>query len=168
MRRGGGNGYLPISLQYRPYTAEAAREESIAGGDFREVSANRSYKGKTNTAANERDLDLILETRKAMPDKPLIVCLRMHNPTVLKELEPYADAIVIDFGAQKEVLLELAEGLFEPSGRLPVQMPLDMETVEKHCEDKPFDMKVYVDEEGHAYDYGYGMNWKGVLKPHCR
>lgn len=164
----GGNGYLPISLQYRPYTAEAAREESIAGGDFREVSANRSYKGKTNTAANERDLDLILETRKAMPDKPLIVCLRMHNPTVLKELEPYADVIVIDFGVQKEVLLELAEGLFEPSGRLPVQMPLDMETVEKHCEDKPFDMKVYVDEEGHAYDYGYGMNWKGVLKPHCR
>ena len=46
---------------------------------------------------------MILETRKAMPDKPLIVCLRMHNPTVLKELEPYADAIVIDFGVQKEI-----------------------------------------------------------------
>ena len=31
-RENGGNGYLPVSLQYRPYTAEKAREHSIAGG----------------------------------------------------------------------------------------------------------------------------------------
>ena len=43
----GGNGYIPISLQYRPYTANAARKVSIAGGDFREKFTNRSYYGKT-------------------------------------------------------------------------------------------------------------------------
>ena len=37
----GGNGYLPITLQYRPYTAVNAREVSIAGGDFREDFTNR-------------------------------------------------------------------------------------------------------------------------------
>lgn len=57
----GGNGYLPITLQYRPYTAKKAREVSIAGGDFRENFTNRSYFGKTNTAYNEADLDNILE-----------------------------------------------------------------------------------------------------------
>lgn len=30
----GGNGYLPITLQYRPYQANTARQPSIAGGDF--------------------------------------------------------------------------------------------------------------------------------------
>lgn len=62
----GGNGYLPITLQYRPYTAKKAREVSIAGGDFRENFTNRSYLGKTNTAYNEADLDNILECRRAM------------------------------------------------------------------------------------------------------
>ena len=28
----GGNGYIPISLQYNDYTAENARPESLAGG----------------------------------------------------------------------------------------------------------------------------------------
>ncbi|RIE04931.1 glycoside hydrolase family 3 protein, partial [Cohnella faecalis] len=41
----GGNGYVPISLQYAPYTAEYARETSLAG-DARDV-LNRSYKGKS-------------------------------------------------------------------------------------------------------------------------
>ena len=42
-------GYLPISLQYRPYTAVDARETSIAGGDPLESSTNRSYLGKRLT-----------------------------------------------------------------------------------------------------------------------
>ena len=63
-----------LTLQYRPYTAKKAREVSIAGGDFRENFTNRSYLGKTNTAYNESDLDNILECRRAMGDKPVIVC----------------------------------------------------------------------------------------------
>lgn len=159
----GGNGYLPVSLQYRPYVATAARKESIAGGDIRENFTNRSYAGKTGTAANEKDLDIVLETRKAMGDRPVIVCIRMHKPAVLAELEPYADAIVVDFGVQRSAVYDILSGKAEPSGRLPIQLPKDMETVEKHCEDAPLDMDSYVDSKGHAYNFGYGMNWKGVI-----
>ncbi|MEI3579368.1 MAG: hypothetical protein V8Q30_04995 [Acutalibacteraceae bacterium] len=56
-----------------------ARQHSVAGGDFRESSDNRSYRGKTGTAANEADLDLVLDARAAMGDEP-DVCMRMHNP----------------------------------------------------------------------------------------
>ena len=45
-----------------------------------------------------------------------------------------------------------------------MQMPKDMDTVEKHCEDVPFDLEVHVDEFGHAYDYGFGMNYEGVIE----
>jgi beta-glucosidase len=39
-----------------------------------------------------------------------------------------------------------------------------MSTVEKQFEDVPLDMKCYVDELGHTYDFGYGLNWKGIIK----
>ena len=48
-RKNGGSGYVPISLQYRPYTATQAREHSIAGGDPQENFIDRSYRGKTVT-----------------------------------------------------------------------------------------------------------------------
>ena len=162
-RRQGGNGYVPISLQYRPYKAVAARNESIAGGDFREDFKNRSYKGKIGTAANEADLDLVLDAKAAMGDKPVVVCLRMHNPTIVSELEGAADAILIDFGVQAQAILDIVSGVAEPSALLPVPMPANMETVEKHCEDSPFDIEPYVDTCGHAYDFAFGMNWYGVI-----
>ena len=157
-------GYRPIMLQYRPYTAVDAREKSIAGGDFREESDNRSYKGKTNTAYNETDLDNVIETRKRIADKPLIVVIRMHNPCVVSEFEPYADAILTEFGVQTEAVLSLICGQAEPSGLLPVVLPKDMSVIEKHCEDKGFDYEAYTDGEGHTYGFGYGMNWSGVIR----
>ncbi len=156
-------GYRPIMLQYRPYTADAARKESIAGGDFREDFANRSYYGKSNRAANEGDLDLVLNTRAAMPDKPVIVVVRMHNPCVLEEIEPYADAILVDFGVQEKAVLTLVSGMAQPQGLLPVQLPANMETVERHGEDTPLDYLPYKDSHGNVYDFGFGMNWDGPI-----
>lgn len=160
----GGNGYLPITLQYRPYTAVNAREVSIAGGDFREDFTNRSYRGKTNIAYNECDLDNILNCRKAMGDKPVIVCAAIDNPMVMHEFERETDGIVVEFGVSRAAVLDVVFGDYDPTGRLPVQMPKDMDTVEKHCEDVPFDLEVHVDEFGHAYDYGFGMNYEGVIE----
>lgn len=157
-------GYHPITLQYRPYTADSAREQSIGQGDFREiVNPNRSYKGETAVCANEHDLDLVLETRAAMPDKPVITVVRMHNPCILSELEPSANAIMVDFGVQLEAMLTILTGGAEPSGLLPVQLPRDMETVERHCEDKPLDMTPYTDSCGNQYDFAFGLNWSGKI-----
>lgn len=155
-------GYLPVTLQYRPYTATVTRKESIAQ-DPREEIVNRSYYGKTNTANNEADLDVLLETRKAMRDKPVIVSIRCTNPMVMSEVEPYADAILTDFNVQVQAVLELVSGKREPSGLLPFQMPADMETVETQFEDVAHDMRCYVDEEGHSYDFAFGMNFDGVI-----
>ncbi|SDD02746.1 beta-glucosidase [Paenibacillus sp. UNCCL117] len=158
----GGTGYVPISLQYRPYTAEHARAESIAG-DPRDV-ANRTYRGKRITVANEGDLEMVLHARELMKEKPVIVSLTLSNPAVVAEFEPMADAILVNFGAEDEAVLEVLSGGAEPSGLLPFQMPAHMRTVEEQHEDVPHDMEVYVDAAGHAYDFAYGMNWSGVIR----
>ncbi len=161
----GGTGYVPISLQYGPYTAEFAREKSMAAGDPVEPGIdNRSYKGKTITAANVADLTSILDTKAAMKGKPVIISLALASPMVMAEFEKDADAIVAGFGIQAQAILVIISGAAEPSGLLPLQMPADMKTVEMQKEDVPHDMQPYKDAEGHLYDFGYGMNWKGVIK----
>lgn len=38
-----------------------------------------------------------------------------------------------------------------------------MTAVEKQKEDIPFDMNCHIDAEGNSYDFGFGLNWKGVI-----
>lgn len=162
-RRTGGNGYVPITLQYRPYQAVSARQPSLAGGDPLEETADRSYRDKWNKAANEADLDVVEEMRKRMGGKPVIVVVTMKNPMVMSELEPCTDALLVEYGVSPQAVLDVITGRFTPGGLLPVQIPADMETVESQKEDVAFDMECYQDEEGHTYDFGYGMNFDGVI-----
>jgi len=159
----GGNGYVPISLQYKPYRAINARNPSIAG-DFRSgIFANRTYQNKTVITSNASDLQLVLEARKAMGSKPVIVCVNVTNPMTFNEFEPLVDAILISFDVQQQAILEIITGIFEPSGLLPFQMPASMQTVEQQFEDVPHDMDCHTDTEGHIYDFAFGMNWRGVI-----
>lgn len=163
-RKEGGNGYVPVTLQYRPYQAESAREHSIAGGDPLEDFTDRSYAGKWNTAANEEDLDAVIETKKKMGDRPVIVAVRVKNPMVMAELEPYADAILTEYGVSPKAVLDVITGRYTPTALLPLQMPANMDTVERQAEDVAFDMECYCDSEGHVYDFGFGMNFDGVIQ----
>jgi len=160
----GGNGYVPISLQYGPYKALDAREQSIAGGDPLEKFTNRTYRNKTITSSNASDLKMVLDAKKAMKDKPVVVSIAMSKPMVFSEFEKEASAILVTFEVQDQAILDLLTGAAEPSGLLPLQMPIDMKTVELQKEDVPFDMICHKDSEGNTYDFGFGMNWGGVIK----
>ena len=153
----GGNGYLPITLQYRPYRAAAAREHSLAKGDFRENDCDRTYFNKENVPYNAGDLDNILTARKAMGDKPVIVVLQLHNPAVVAEFEQQVEGLIAHFGVENRILMEILTGEAAPGGRLPMLLPASMETVERHCEDVADDMEAYVDACGNRYGYGFGL-----------
>ena len=155
----GGNGYLPIPLQYRPYTADAARSSSLAGGDFREKSADRSYRGKTETVCNEQDLDNILEMRRVMKGKPVIVLMELHHPVVPAEFEAAADGIAVQFGVSRQAVFDVLFGRSPARGKLPYHLPRDMETVEKHCEDVFDDYEPYTDSAGNVYARGFGLSF---------
>ncbi len=165
-REAGGNGYVPISLQLKDYTATDARAQSIAAGDpvIDPTITNRSYLNKTSKSNSYPDLNTILDTKKAMNGKPVLVAITVSNPMVFGEFEKEVDAIVGEFGVQMEALLDIVSGKTEPSGLLPLQMPIDMTTVEKQFEDVPHDMIPYRDSNGNVYDFGFGLNWKGTIK----
>ena len=159
----GGNGYVPVSLQYEDYTAVDARPVSIAGGDPMEKTTNRSFKGKTVKTYNRDDMVMVAETKKAMGDKPVVVVVEIGRPIVLSEIEPSADAILISFNVQHQALLDIISGKSEPSALLPMQLPADMKAVEEQQEDVPRDMRCYQDADGNTYDFAFGLNWRGVI-----
>ncbi len=159
----GGNGYVPISLQYGQYKASEAREKSIAGGSPLEKSTDRSYKDKSFTAYNISDMALVNKTKEQMGEKPVVVVVKVANPMVFSEIEKSASGILVHMGVQDQVLMDLISGAAEPSALLPFQMPADMVTVENQFEDVPRDMVPYTDEDGNRYDFAFGLNWKGVI-----
>lgn len=175
-KEAGGNGYVPITLQYHEYTADTAREVAI-GNDpgkqfidsetgeyvYTDEVENRSYKGKTTVATNEYYVNALEETRELMGDKPVVVYMRENNPVVWTEVEPLADAIIVGFNISDKAAAEIIAGNYEPSGLLPLQQPANMETVEAQFEDVPMDMECYVDSEGNTYDIAFGLNWSGVI-----
>ena len=160
----GGNGYIPISLQYGDYTAKYARKQSIAGGDIYENFTNRTYRNKRTTTDNKYEMEAVIRAKKMMGDRPVIVVVRVKRPLILAEIEPYADAILLGYEVQNQAYVELIKGNAEPSGLLPMQMPKDMRTVELNKEDVPFDLECYKDADGNIYDFGFGLNWSGVIK----
>lgn len=168
---GGGwsleSGYTPLTLQYSEYTATEARDVSIAG-DYRNLEdsskiLNRVYKNKKNTATNFSELQILLDTKEEMGDKPVIAVVNLSHPMVFTEVDTATDAIVGRFASSDNAVLDVITGTFEPSGLLPMQMPKNMATVEAQLEDVPRDMEVYVDSEGNAYDFAFGLNWSGVI-----
>ena len=161
--------YLPITLQYRTYTADTAREVSI-GGDLLEdgTRENRSYRGKSQTASNESDLDKVIALREALPEDAKLICIiEAKRPMVFSELEPYCDVILMIYNefatSFTTAIANIVTCQAEPYGVLSLQQPKNMETVEAQLEDVPRDMECYVDSEGNTYDFCFGLNWSGVI-----
>ena len=181
--------YVPISLQYRPYTADGpnVRQVSLAGDpadgktwaehgtESGVAMENRSYYGKSTHATNESSLDLVIDTKAKLPaDAKLILIVDADHPMIFSEIEPYADVILMGwagdsgpggsgFNIPADSYARIITGEVEPSGLLQFQMPKDMDTVEAQLEDVPRDMDCYTDAEGNTYDFCFGLNWKGVI-----
>lgn len=167
--------WCPITLQYRPYTADAdcVEEDSITGDVKIEKTEspygivenktveNRGYYDAGNTVANEADLDLILTTAEL--GIPTVVCVNASGAFCVDEFEDKVDAILVGFGVDKSNYLPLVAGQVEPSALLPLQMPASMEAVEAQQSGAPRDMECYVDANGNAYDFAFGLNWTGVI-----
>ncbi|MGO4784718.1 glycoside hydrolase family 3 N-terminal domain-containing protein [Cryobacterium sp. W22_MBD10_FK3] len=162
--------FYPLSLQYRPYTAdgENVRQVSISGDLLEDGSTqNRSYFGKTSHVLNEADLDAFERALTAVEasgkEIPVITVIKATTALIPAEFEASSDAIVVGFGTNDEALIEVALGLYEPKGRLPIQFPLNMDTVEAQFEDVAKDMTPFTDSMGNDYDYGFGLNYSGVI-----
>lgn len=66
---------------------------------------------------------------------PVIVAITLTRPAILTPIVPLAAALVADFGASDEALLDVLTGVVPAEGRLPFELPRSMEAVEASAPD---------------------------------
>ena len=102
-------------------------------------------------------LDFPAQQKQEMLDlintKPTISIFTMNRPAVIPDINAASKALIVDFTCQDEILAELIFGKFNPSGKLPVEMPSSVAAVEAQLEDVPHDSK------DPLYPFGAGLTY---------
>jgi len=79
---------------------------------------------------------------------PTVVVVYLERPAVLTPLLPHAAALVADFGASDQVVVDAVAGITGFAGRLPFDLPRSGAAVEASREDVPFDTEEPVFRHG--------------------
>lgn len=106
------------------------------------------HQGHLNYSSNE--LSGIL---KIMEQKPTIICMYLDRPAVIPEIAEKATGLLCDFGAYDDAILDVIFGQFNPTARLPFEMPYSMEAVQNQKEDIPYDT------ENPVFKFGFGLSY---------
>ena len=162
--------WQPLSLQWGPYVADGpyVRRQSISGTLLPDgTRSNRSYFGNEARISNAEHL-VSFERAVAIAadlDVPVITLVRGVGSSTFVPTEIYggSNAILLGFGISDQALIEVALGLREPSGRLPITMPADMDAVERQYEDIA-NTDPFIDSNGNAWGFGFGLNFNGPIQ----
>ncbi len=84
---------------------------------------------------------------------PTIVDIKLSRPAVIPEIADKCVGLIGNFAAGDQVILDLIFGQFNPSGKLPFELPASMEAVENQIEDIPYDSK------DPLYPFGYCLSY---------
>lgn len=96
---------------------------------------------------------LLTPIRTLMQKKPVIIVMQFDSPYVIPELADESAALLATFGASDEALFDVLTGKFNPTGKLPFELPSSMEAVREQLEDLPFDSKAPL------FKYGSGLSY---------
>ncbi|HEX5809086.1 MAG TPA: glycoside hydrolase family 3 N-terminal domain-containing protein [Anaerolineales bacterium] len=84
---------------------------------------------------------------------PTIVDIYLERPAVIPEIAEKSMALLANFGASDEAVLDVIFGQFEPQGKLPFELPSSMDAVRRQKEDLPHD------SEDPLFPFGYGLRY---------
>ncbi len=92
------------------------------------------HAGSLAFAPQERDR--LLAVCRAVPT---VVDLYLDRPAVVPELAATAAALLVDYGASDDALVDVLTGRAQARGRLPFDLPSSLEAVQASRSDVPFD-----------------------------
>ena len=84
---------------------------------------------------------------------PSIVDIYTDRPAVIPEIASASRGLLANYGCSDAALLDIVFGVFNPQGKLPVEMPSSMDAVRKQKEDMPYD------SENPLFRFGFGLHY---------
>ena len=122
-----------------------------------ESGLNRLFDNFLSTLFPNGDLNFNNEIKLKIEDyskeKELIVVVDLNRPAILEEIKTYSSGLIGTFGVLDQVIFEGIFGNFNPSGKLPFEIPSSMESVLNQKEDVPDDSL------NATYNFGYGISY---------
>lgn len=98
----------------------------------------------------EEELKPMLEI---MQKKPTIVSIYLERAAIIPEISKNAGGILGHFNASQEALTDIIFGDFNPTGKLPCELPSSEAAAAKQMEDMPYD------SENPLFPYGHGLSY---------
>jgi beta-glucosidase len=98
----------------------------------------------------EPELSRILDIISTVPT---IISIYLDRPAVIPEIVAGSVGLVAEFGARDDAVLDIVFGEFNPTARLPFELPSSMNAVENQYEDVPYDSQDPLFEFGHGLSY---------------
>ena len=89
-----------------------------------------------------------------LQQKPTIVVIHLDRPAVIPEIAAQSVALLGEFGASDEAVLDVIFGHFAPVGKLPFELPSSMEAVRQQHSDLPYD------SENPLFCFGAGLRYE--------
>ena len=99
------------------------------------------------------DEDIMNKIFEYSSKSKLITIVDLNRPAILTDVNLKSSAMVGTFGVSDKSILEVLFGNFNPSGKLPFEIPSSMEEVQNQKEDLPDDTKNPVFVYGHGLSY---------------
>jgi len=84
---------------------------------------------------------------------PTVVVLYLDRPAVIPDINAATKALICDYGASDEAVLNVIFGKASPEGKLPFELPSSMEAVRNQKADLPHD------SENPLYPFGFGLSY---------
>jgi beta-glucosidase len=112
---------------------------------------SRQQEGTLDFKADSPELKQLAEASRAVPT---ILVVSLDRPAILKPLQDTATAIIGDFGASDDAVLDVLLGKARPEGRLPFELPSSMAAVEAQQPDAPHD------SENPLYPIFFGLRYR--------
>ncbi len=164
------NFVLPLANRTRIYIENIQKEtaqkyanvvDSLTDADFAVLRLQAPWEPRTGDFIerlfHQGDLDFkeleLSRILKIMEQKPTIVCIYLDRPAVIPEIAEHAAGLLCDFGAYDDAVLDVVFGKFNPSGKLPFELPSSMEAVREQKEDLPYDSREPL------FQFGFGLNY---------
>jgi beta-glucosidase len=112
---------------------------------------SRQQEGALDFKADSPELKQLAQASRAVPT---IVVVSLDRPAILKPLQDTATALIGDFGASDDAVLDVLVGKARPEGRLPFELPSSMSAVEAQRPDAPHD------SENPLYPISFGLRYR--------
>ena len=122
-----------------------------------ESGLNRAFDNFLSALFPNGDLnfnnEILSKVRNYSAEKDLIVVVDLNRPAILASIKDNVSGLIGTFGVEDRVIFEGLYGEFNPSGKLPFDIPSSMESVLNQKEDLPDDAL------NPTYRYGYGSSY---------